>query len=212
MKARHVGVGIGIGIHGGCYWEFLGILRIHRRRDAHLASFQANSRTNTSSTIPFRTVLKATSSSENMRLPKFTGFINDLKENSDAGDRENNRDSSRPPSSLGFGIASTVAELRRMNSGISVATSVTASESGGYGSDNRPTTPTARLSGLGKSSHRKSVSGSNSGRKAYLSLGGTTPTSLQKKNRESKAATATTSDAGSPTPRRRYRLSSFSSS
>lgn len=183
-----------------------------------------------SAPAPLQIIFKGTRSSvENTKLPKFMGFADvtqkgggkrvlSVDTDSSEHDQEN-IDINASTHTTDFAITSTVAELRRMNSALSMAHSVASSDACGGGvSDSRPNTPTtvtststARLSvtgsGVVKVHKKNKSSSSDSARKAYLSLGGATPSSSnpspQKKRSASGAFTTTNSRGGSPALRDR---------
>ncbi|KAM7198055.1 hypothetical protein V8F20_006300 [Naviculisporaceae sp. PSN 640] len=200
-----------------------------------------SSATHVSAPAPLQTIFKGTrNSADNTKLPKFTGFVDitqkanegkrvlSLENDSSENDQEN-IDISASTHTTDFAITSTVAELRRMNSALSMATSVASNDAygggggGGVSDYSRPSTPTtsvtststARLSvtssGVVKAHKKNKSSSGDSARKAYLSLGGTTtPTSSsnyspQKRRSVSGAVTTINSRGGSPALRDRSR-------
>ncbi|KAM7204402.1 hypothetical protein V8F33_001704 [Rhypophila sp. PSN 637] len=195
--------------------------------NANKTSFHANSHLSlpVPAPDPLQTVFKGTrNSADNTKLPKFTGFIATKKEGKrvlsldDSENDQENTDINNPhlsPSSAECAITSAVAELRRMNSALSMATSVASNDA----FDSRPDTPTtARLSTISgrNGGHRKSKSGNSdtaSARKAYLSLGGTTTTSAGSSPASSPTkvrsmSTTVASRSGSPALRTRSRRES----
>ncbi|KAM7221126.1 hypothetical protein V8F06_003511 [Rhypophila decipiens] len=189
---------------------------------ANKTSFQANSHLSlpVPAPVPLQTVFKGSrNSADNTKLPKFTGFIAAKKEGKrvlSLDDSENDQENIDMTSSAECAITSTVAELRRMNSALSMTTSVATNDA----SDSRPDTPTtARLSTIsGKNGgHRKSKSGNSdtaSARKAYLSLGGTTTTTTSSSPASSpqkvrSMSTTVASRSGSPALRTRSRRESI---